>query len=183
MNQYSNNPEMSRQIAGSPVFSNILEQLKHERTVQQMRYPFVYCLSDSIAGQATQPFTLTIEQGTDFKTLFITGQAYSYEDTAGGGDATTFPIPNALGVADWAGRGLSAQITDSRSGRQLTSGFVPFELLFSPGYGMNFQNPLPFKYHFVKNSKVVFDIRNRDNADRTHYFDIALIGYKIETPN
>jgi hypothetical protein len=177
--QYSNNPEMSQEIQGSPVFSSVLEQLRHDREVQAMRYPFVYVLSDTIVGQTTLPYTLTIAQGTDFKCLFVTGSMYSYDSE----NASTFPIPNSGGLTSWAGRGLSVQITDSRSGRRLTSGFVPGELLFSPGYGMNFQNPLPFKYHFVKNSKILFDITNRDNANRTHYFDIALIGYKIETPD
>lgn len=178
--RFSSNPEMEAAFAKSPVFSSIQTEINHEREVQKQKYPYIYVLNDSIVGQTTSPFPLTIEQGTDFKCLFMTGSAFSYDaDVA---DATNFPIPNSLGVTAWAGRGLSADITDTRSGRKLTSGFVPFELLFSPGYGLNFQDPIPFKYFFNRNSKVLFDIRNRDVAARTHEFSIALIGFKIETP-
>jgi hypothetical protein len=146
-----------------------------------MKHEYIYSLDNNIDGQVTSPFYITIENGSDFYCHWITGKAYSYE--ADGGDATDFPIPNSLGVTNWAGRGLSVQITDSRTGRKLTSGYVPFECLFAPGYGMNFQHPMPFKYLFQRNSTIQFDIRNRDNADRNHEFSIMLKGYKIYTPS
>jgi hypothetical protein len=174
------NPEMAQQISESAVFGAIASELKHQRIVQAMRYNYTYVLNDDIDGQVTEPFYMTIEQGTDFQSLWLTASAYSYETDQG--DASSFPIPNSMGLLNWAGRGLSLMVTDMRSGRELTSGYVPFELIGTPGYGMNFQHPYPFKYLFYRNSKIRIDVRNRDNADRNHEFSIALNGYKIMTP-
>lgn len=179
ISQYSTNPEMVETINNNPTFAGITQQVLHEREIQAQRWNYTYTLSDSIVGQQTQPFNITIEQGTDFKALWLTASAFSYDSE----NDTDFPVPNALGATAWAGRGLSVQITDTTSGRELTSGFVAFELLASPGYGLNFQNPFPFKYFFYRNTKIRFDIRNRDNSDRTHYFEVALNGYKVATPN
>lgn len=168
-------PELSDAISRNPTFQSLSAQVAQDREAQAMRYAYVYTLSGSIAGQTTSPFLLTIEQGADFKCLFMTGNMYCYDAVHAG----TFPIPNALGVTAWSGDGLSVMITDTRSGRTLTSGFTPMKLLFTPGYGLTFQNPLPWKYTFLKNSRIQFDVRNRDVATRTHTFDIALIGYKV----
>lgn len=172
------NPEMANQIAANPTFAALANELLHKREVQAMKYFYCYVLNDEIAGQVTSPFSIQIEQGTDFDCKFMTASVFSYDAD----NDTDFPIPNSIGVIPWAGRGLSAQITDSRSGRQLTSGFVPFELFATPGYGLNFQRVFPITYLFARNSRIRFDIRNRDNADRTHSFSIALWGYKIESP-
>lgn len=177
--QYGNNPEMAQEISENPTFSSLASELLHEREVQAMRWQYVYNLSGSIAGQTSQVFNITIEQGTDFLCKWLTGSTFSYDAQ----NASAFPIPNSEGVTAWAGRGLSVKITDSNSGRELTSGFVPMELLCSPGYGLNFQYPFPLRYLFGRNNKVKFDIRNRDAATRTHYFEIALIGFKYATPN
>lgn len=174
------NPVMAQQISENAVFASIANELQHQRIIQAQKWNYTYILNDNIDGQVTSPFYITIEQGTDFLSHWITASAYSYEDDQG--DATSFPIPNSLGVTNWAGRGLSVQITDMRSGRELTSGFVPFELLGTPGYGMNFQHPYPFKYLFQRNSKIRFDVRNRDNANRNHEFSISLNGFKVLTP-
>jgi hypothetical protein len=176
--QYTENPEMANAISSNQVFSAIASEVEHERTVQAMRYNYTYSLSGSIVGQQTLPFEIVIEQGSDFSCQMMTGSAFSYDT----GNATSFPIPNSLGATAWAGRGLSVNIVETRSGRTLTSGFVAWELLFAPGYAQGFQRPYPFRYHFYRNSKIRFDIRNRDNANRTHTFDVALNGYKIITP-
>lgn len=173
------NPEMAQQISDNPVFDAIAKEVEHDRELTAMKYNYTYTLSDSIVGQQTLPFFITIEQGTDFSCKWILGSAYSYDTV----HDTDFPIPNSLGATAWAGRGLSLQITDTRSGRNLTSGFVTLETLLTPGYGLNFQQPYPFRYHFYRNTKIRFDIRNRDNANRTHYFDIMLNGFKVITPN
>lgn len=175
---YSSNPEMAAQISENPVFAAVANEVAHQRELQAQKWNYTYTLSGSIAGQATLPFTLTIEQGTDFICQWLTASAYSYDSE----NASTFPIPNSAGSTAWAGRGLSVNIVETRSGRELTSGFVALELLGTPGYGLNFQQPYPFKNFFWRNSKIRFDIRNRDSADRTHYFDIALNGYKVVTP-
>lgn len=156
-------------------------ELEHERKVQSARWSYVYHVSGTVGvSPNTQQFSIQIEQGTDFHCRFMLGSAFSYDADAG--DATDFPIPNSLGVTTWAGRGLSVQITDTRAGRSLTDGFIPFEILFSPGYGINYQSPLRFKYHFYENSRVRFDVRNNDTpagSTREHDFNISLLGYKI----
>lgn len=173
------NPEMANQINASPVFDAVAKEVQHDRELTAMRYNYTYTLSDSIVGQTTLPFFITIEQGTDFSCKWMLGSAFSYDAV----NDTDFPIPNSLGATAWAGRGLSVQITDTRSGRNLTSGFVTWETLLTPGYGLNFQQPYPFRYHFYRNTKIRFDIRNRDNANRTHEFEIQLNGFKVVTPN
>lgn len=174
----SMNPEMATEISNNPVFASLAAQLANERDIAAMKYSFIYGIADDIAGQTTLPFTLTIEQGSDFKCEWITASAFSYDDA----NASDFPIPNSAGLTRWAGRGLSFMITDTRSGRDLTSDFIPFELMATPGYGMNFQYPYPFRYLFQRNAKVRFDVRNRDNATRTHAFSIGLLGHKVLTP-
>jgi hypothetical protein len=173
------NPEMANAINANSVFDAVAKEVQHDRTLTAMRYNYTYTLSDSIVGQQTLPFFITIEQGTDFSCKWMLGSAFSYDAE----NDTDFPIPNSLGATAWAGRGLSVQITDTRSGRNLTSGFVTWETLLTPGYGLNFQQPYPFRYHFYRNTKIRFDIRNRDNANRTHYFEIQLNGFKVVTPN
>lgn len=178
--RYSSNPEMAQEIADNPVFSALENEVLHDREVTAMRHFYTYHVGGEIDSQQTLPFTLLIEQGSDFKCYMMTMSAYLY-DAAGN---TSFPMPNSEGVTLWAGRGLSIQMTDTRSGRQLQSGFVPVELLATPGYGQMFQNPFPFRYFFYRNSKIRIDVRNRDGATETepHQFDIAFHGYKIYTP-
>jgi len=175
---YTDNPVQAQTISNNQTFQAIANESAHMRQVQRMRWQYIYGFSDSIVGQQTSTFSLTIEQGTDFKSEFLTASAFSYD----AGNATDFPIPNAIGSTAWAGRGLNVKITDSNSGRTLTSGEIPIELIAAPGYGLNFQHPYPFKYYFYRNNKINFDIRNRDNSDRTHDFAFALLGYKLETP-
>lgn len=185
--QYSRNPnprsvtnvEMADAIDESPVFSSIAQQMEHEREAQAMRHYFVYPLNGEVIGQQTLPFTITIANDADFKCLWITGSCFSYDAA----HASSFPLPNALAVTDWAARGLSTMITDTRSGRQLTSDFVPLETLLTPGYGMTLVDPMPFRYFFWRNSKIRFDIRNRDNSDRTHEFSLCLVGIKMYSPS
>ena len=179
--EFTSNIEMAKQISESAVFSSIANEVRHQRTVQAMKWNYSYVLNDDIDGQVTQAFFITIEQGTDFQCKWLTASAYSYEDDQG--DPTLFPIPNSLAAVNWAGRGLSLRVTDMRSGRELTSGFAAFELFGTPGYGLNFQHPYPFNYFFMRNSQIRFDVRNRDSALRNHQFAILLNGYKIATPN
>lgn len=177
MNQrYVNNPELAHAVAQNPVFNAVDHQVQHDRDQQVVRWNYTYYVAGTVAAGATLPFNLTIEQGTDFKSNYMSGSAYAY-DTATG---SSFPVPNSSGLTSWAGRGLSVQITDTRSGRTLTSGYVPFELIMTPGYGMNFQHPYPFRYFWYRNTKIQFDIRNRDQISQE--FAIALNGFKELVP-
>lgn len=175
----SRNPELSRAISTNPVFGKVADTARHEAMQQRIRYKYVYSLSDSIVGGQSTQFQIQIEQGTDFRSLFMTGSAFSYD----AGNATDFPIPNAAGSTAWAGRGLSVRIVDTRTSRTLTSGYVPWETLFTPGYGLNYQKPLDWRYYFLRNTILRFDIENSDNANRTHNFSISLIGYKLILPD
>lgn len=172
------NPELAQEISQNQAFRNIANEVQFERERQAISWQYAYSLSGNITGQQTQIFNITIEQGTDFQSKWLTASFFSYHAE----NATDFPIPNSLGVTAWAGRGLSIKITDTTSGRELTSGFIAAELLGTPGYGLNFQNPYPWRYFFYRNTKIRFDIRNRDNSNRVHYFEFALTGYKILTP-
>jgi len=180
--RYQDQPELAATIAGDPTFAALAAEVQHERKVQAMKWWYTYVLNDSIDGQGSSPFVITIEQGTDFKCCYLTASVFSYDDQ----NATSFPVPNSGGLTFWAGRGLTMRITDTRAGRDLTSGDVPFELFATPGYGLNFVKPFPFHYFFLRNSKIRFDIRNLDNVARKeangatsgHVFSIALHGYK-----
>lgn len=185
---YQDQPELAARIDADPVFSSLESEVEYERKTQAMRWWYTYVVSDYCDGQASKPVILTIEQGTDFKCMYMTASAFSYSSA----QATSFPIPNSAANTRWAGRGLVVKVTDTRAGRDLTSGEVPFELLSTPGYGLSFHSPFPFRYWFTRNSKIRFDVRNLDNANRikdpsltydySHNFSIALHGYKYLTP-
>jgi hypothetical protein len=179
LQKYTTNPEMAQMIDENPVFSSMADEVRHEREVTAMRHPFVYVLSGEVPGQQTMPFTILIEQGSSFMCKQITGSCFSFDAV----NPSSFPMQNTVGALFWAGRGLSMDITDTRSGRKLTSGFTPAETLLTPGYGFSFIKPLDFRYYFYPNTKLRFDVRNRDNSNRTHSFDISLIGFKIYTPD
>jgi hypothetical protein len=178
----SNNPEMARMIAANPAFGAILHQLEDDRQKQAMQHNFTYYVQGSVPSQQTVPFQTVIEQGSDFKCLVMMGSAYSYDPVNG----SDFPTPNTVGNLDNACRGLSVRITDTRQGRELTSGFVPFETLFTPGYGQTFVKPLDYKYLFLRNTQIRFEVKNADgitNPNRAaHQFAIALNGYKVTSP-
>lgn len=178
--RYQDQPELAASISANPTFSALEQEVAHERTVQAMKWHYIYVLTDEIVGQGSKPFTITIEQGTDFKCTHMSMSMFSYDDS----NDTDFPMPNggATPNAFWAGRGLTLKITDTRSGRDLTSGDMPAELIATPGYGISFVKLVPFPYFFLRNSKIRFDIRNLDNANRTHKFNIALHGFKYLTP-
>lgn len=186
--RYQDQPELAAYINADSTFSAIEQEAMHERKVQAMKWWYTYTLVDVINGQESKPFTITIEQGTDFKCCYLTASVFSYD--AQQDHETSFPIPNSGNSLAWAGRGLTVRITDTRAGRDLTSGDVPFELFATPGYGLSFIKPFPFHYFFLRNSKIRFDIRNNDNANRkdtddysgAHKFSIALHGYKYLTP-
>ena len=183
LQRYQDQPELAATIAADPTFAALAEEVKHERKVQAMKWWYTYVLSDSLDGQDSKPFVLTIEQGTDFKCCYMTASAFSYDAS----NASSFPIPNSGALTRWAGRGLTIRITDTRAGRDFVSGDMAFELFATPGYGLNFVKPFPLHYLFLRNSKIRFDIRNLDNANRcaanssAHQFSIALHGFKYLT--
>jgi hypothetical protein len=179
MPAYTPDAGLASEIANDPTYSALAAQTQQERQQQAMSYGFIYGVSGSVPGLATQAFNLLIEAGSDFQCLMLTASAFSYDAV----NATIFPIPNSLGITAAAGDGLSVQITDTTSGRQLTNGFISMRNFATPGYGVNFTKPLPWKYHFRANSILRFDVRSREtNALRIQNFEFALIGVKTQVP-
>lgn len=171
---------------------NVIQEAAHFRQVQLTKYDFSYVLNVAVANNTTLPAILTIEQDADFLVERITGNAYGPTDVNGlrlVTQPTVFPLAGtSVGFAD---RGLMIKITDTGAGRELTNGFVPAELLLSPGYGIAMNMPYPFRYYALRNTKFRFDIRNRDTSvgtgdpapDLFHFISITLNGFKYMTPN
>ncbi len=150
------------------------------RRIQQTKYAFIYALNVPVANNTTLPAILTIEEDADFLVHSITGSAYGPTDVNGArqtGTATIFPLAGTtVGFAD---RGVMARVSDTGAGRLLTSGFVPLETILSPGYGLSLYTPYPFKYLIKRNSKIQFDLRNRDTTAAVYHFvSICLHGTK-----
>lgn len=165
---------------GDRVYQSIVQEAAYRRSVQLYKYNYTYTLTAIVAPGGTVPVILSIEQDADFYIEKITGSAYGPCDLDGivtPAVATDFDMPGtAIG---FAGRGISIQITDTGAGRELTNGFVPFELLFTPGYALGFFQPYRIQSLLRRNSKIRFDIRNRDTqANANQQIDIALNGVK-----
>lgn len=177
------NAQLASAIAGDAVFSLVADEGARGVAATKARPWVTYVLTDSIDGQVSQSYILTIEQEMDFMCRHITASAFSYDAS----HPSSFPIQTAAYNADWAGRGLSLRMSDTRSGRDFTSGEVPFEIFATPGYGCSLVKPFPFHYLFMRNTTIRFDIRCNDNVARKaangltsgHLFNIALHGHKI----
>jgi len=176
------NPELAAEIDGNAIFKALAMELEHDRTVQKMKYQYIYgiagTLTTVIAANVAGVFTMTIEQGSDFKSDALLISAFSVD----GANATSFPIP---GAATFACRGLQFRITDSGAGRELMSNFIPVELIGTPGYGLSLIKEFSWKYLFKRTSVIRFDVRLNDIAStgRVHAFALAFRGMKTYTPS
>ena len=171
---------MSRQV-----FAQVAAEQIHNADVQQFKYNFTYTVSALINPNTTFPFILAIENDADFMFEKITGSCFGPCDANSLPVAqnTSFPMPGVGAGAGFAGRGLTMEISDTGSGRELTRGAVPVELMLSPGYGVQFHLPFPVKYFAESNSKIKFNFTNRDQvAGARHQVDIAINGYKFQMP-
>lgn len=160
------------------------EQL-HNSEVQKYKFNYTYTINAIINPATTTPFVLAIEQDADFLIQQITGSCYGPCDANGipTASATDFPMPGIGAGAGFAGRGITIEIQDTGSSRDLTRGSVPAELLLSPGYDLQFHLPYPIKYFAARNSKIRFNFTNRDTqTNARHQVDIALNGYKYQMP-
>ena len=166
-----------------PVFLATAQQQVYNRKVQKYKYNYTYQVAAIINASATTPQNLTITQDADFLIEKITGRAFGPVDTDGipTQSNTDFPLPGIATGQGFAGRGLTLRVTDQGSARDLTNGFVPVELLLTPGYGIQFYIPYPIKYFLRRNSTLQFDFRNQDTQAR-HSITIALNGYKYQMP-
>ena len=168
----------------------------HQFREQQLtRWMFQFTLNVAVANGSTFPAVLPIEEDAEFMAVSMTGSAYGPTDIEGRkvlNASTDFPlagtaVPSGAGLPAIADRGLTMQITDQGAGRTLTSGFVPVETILTPGYGQQRTVPQPLRYYVLRNSKLQFDIRNRDSAVGPdsevlyHYLSLTLYGFKFNT--
>jgi len=162
------------------VYQSMVQEAAYRRAVQKYKYNYSYTVTGIIPVNTTVPVILAIEQDADFYLEKITGSVYgpcALVTGIPGGGATDYDMPGT--AAGFAGRGLSFQITDTGSGRELTNGFVPAETILTPGYALGFFQPYRLKYMIKRNSRIRFDFRNRDTqANANQQVDITLNGYK-----
>lgn len=165
-------------------FASVAHEQLHNRNIQKYKFNYTYHITANIAESQTTPVILQIDQDADFMIEKITGSAYGPVSSTGivqSAGATDFRMPGT--TTGFAGRGITVRITDTGSGRDLTSGYVPIELFLSPGYGRQFYTPYPIKYFALRNSRLKFDFRNRDTqTSARQQIDIALNGYKFQMP-
>jgi len=165
------------------MLSSVIAELKNSREVQKHKALFVYSVSAAVPNNTDRTVTLQIEKDGDFQCEKITGHIIAPASELGVRQAsapTDYPLVGT--TVGWAEHGLSVKITDT-SDRPLTSGFIPMELLLTPGYREQFYVPMPFKYLFPAASRVKLEFKNRDTqtdggGPLYHYVSIALIGYK-----
>lgn len=168
--------------AENNVFTSIAHSVYTHRTSQKYKYNYTYQVNGLINKATTKPVVLTITQDADFLFEKMTGSCLGPVDENGIPQQanTDFPMPGIAIGQGFAGRGLSAQITDTGNARDLTNGFIPLECLLTPGYGTQMYCPYPLKYFATRNSKIKFDFRNQDTQAR-HQVTIAINGYKFQT--
>jgi len=175
----------------------VIAELETATKIQRVKYWFTYTITSTILNGSTKPLLLTIEQDADFqiKELTIACNAPVNEDgtpvgqagsvSAGQTPVTDFPL---FGNTAQSARGLTVQITDTGAGRVLTSGEIPVEMIGTPAYGQQLYIPYKLQYLALRNTKLRFDVRNRDLAttapdglDQYHEITIGLTGFKYES--
>jgi len=158
------------------------------RDKQAVKYNFTYPQSVVVPNNGQRAFQIVVDADADFYAERMTGSALGPCDSAGirlVAENTNFPyLGTTVGFAD---RGLMVQIKDGGSRVDLTDGYVPLELIFTPGYDVGtFNVPFPFKYFIRRNAKIVFNFLNRDTKTTIvgqnqmyHAVSVALNGYKF----
>jgi len=167
------------------IFEKVANEQIHNAESQKYKYNYTYTVSAVIPPATTKPSILSIEQDADFLFEKMTGSVLGPCDSNGVPtvSATDFPKPGIAAGAGHAGRGVTVEITDTGSSRNLTSGAVPVETILTPGYGDTLHLPYPIKYFANRNSKIKFNFTNRDTkANANHLVDIAINGYKFMMP-
>jgi hypothetical protein len=178
--------------------STLFDQVQQEATklglLTRFKYSFTYSISVAVKNNDSKTVSLQIEQDADFFIQNITGSIIAPADVNGlrlPAQTSDFPLAGAVNAAGaligFADHGLSVKITDTGAGRTLTNGYIPLELILTPGYREQFDKPYEFKYYADRNSKLKFEFMNRDTKANVgvqayHYVTIALKGYKLTPP-
>ncbi len=174
---------------------------------QSVRYKFAYPQMVAVPNNGQRQAQLVVDEDADFYAERITGSCLGPTDMNGirlAGQQSAVQNPNVppqptnfpfIGTSTgYADRGLMVRIFEGGSTLMLTDGYVPVELIFTPGYDPGtFHIPFPFKYYVKRNSKMVFDFINRDQAVPQavvgyntpsilfHFVGLSLDGYKYLT--
>jgi len=130
-----------------------------------MREFFTYqvpVFTNLAAATGTAANNLLIQADSDFE---WTAGIYQFDLAATAQQFATRPVPN-----------MTIQISDSGSGRFLTSAAVPVPNLFGP---QEFPRILPITKVFSANSNVVFTAVNFDAAVATGNLRLTLLGWKL----
>lgn len=176
----------------------ILAELQSYAETQLVKYDYTLSGTIAVPNGQSRALILNVEQDADFLICEATMSCYGPTDANGiplfdnaplSLPKTSFPTLGSSGTLQVAQRGLTMAITDTGSGRLLTSGEIPVELIGTPAYGQQIYIPWKLRYLALRNSKLRFDLRNRDQAvdsgsapvQQYHYFEIALHGYKYES--
>lgn len=191
--QPNTNPNPQNASIPAPQFKNAESAIRLEaqdhRDKQAYRYNFTFPQVVAVPNNGQRNFQIVIDADADFYAERLTGSALGPTDENGNRlviQPTNFPyLGTTVGFAD---RGLMVSIKDGGSRIELTDGFVPLELIFTPGYDVGtFHIPFPFKYYLRRNSKLVFTFLNRDTpvgiapiagATLFHFVSAALNGSK-----
>jgi hypothetical protein len=165
--------------------STVITELRHQREVQKNKDLFCYTLALAIPNNSDRTATLNIENDADFICERVTGHIIAPANEFGVRvvDAETdYPLVGT--VVGYAEHGLSVKITDT-SDRPMTSGFIPLELILTPGYREQFNTPLPWKKLFPAKSRIKFEFKNRDTKTYGdpptvlyHYVSLMFQGFK-----
>lgn len=154
----------------------------------------VGCVPASVGN--TQTVFLSTKQDGEFLSELLTISAIGPVNANGLVSAvvptvqTGFPSGRrSASNVDLAARGVSMRITEVGSGRVLTDGYVPLELIGTPGYGTFMREAFPFRYTFRKEAKLQIELVNQDIAvlnggggvanDAYHKVSFNLVGKKF----
>jgi hypothetical protein len=167
-NQPSTNPNPTNANPPAPQFkgaeSSVQIEAQDLRDKQAYKYNFTFPQSVVVPNNGQRAFQIVVDADADFYAERLTGSALGPCDANGlrqVSQPTDFPyLGTTLGFAD---RGLMVNVKDGGSRIDLTDGYVPLELIFTPGYDVGtFYIPFPFKYFIRRNAKLVFTFINRD---------------------
>jgi hypothetical protein len=183
----------------------IIAELQDQIDRQKNKFHFVYPQTILVPyrsadfNETSAVATIDIASDAPFRIERITMSAMGpvdangfrvYDD--GTNPLTQFPLAGTdpLGTEiQYAEHGVSVRISEGGSNREFTDGFVPLELIATPGYREAFYHPLPFNYLVKERSQLRFEFQNRDAApeyETNQYFhlvSLALIGSKYVVPS
>ena len=165
----------------------VMNELAKKREEQLVKWQYTYTVSGVIQNAQTTALTITIDQSHNFFCEYITGRFWGptnssgiYQSVGGAGvPSSNFPNPDNV---KFASSGISVKLVDQGAGIEIDNDYVPAELKYTPGYGVQFFQPMKFHYLFKQNSVVRFEVRNRDTfatgGTYYHQAEFAMQGWK-----